>query len=149
MTGLRTFTEGRQRTKAAPLALVIWPDRGQKRLAGPALARQIVDATVRYLKLVAHLGLEGPVYVALSLLGLRGYEMLLGVPYPTSSARPVDRDALIVPEVMVREPPAMDRGPDEANVGRLLRPAFDRVWNACGHPAATVYDTAGNLDIPS
>lgn len=105
-----------------------------------------MEGVVRYLGVAAHLGPEGPVYVALSLLGARGYEMLLALRSRASSARPVDRDALVVPEVMVGELPATNQGPDEAAVGRLMRPVFDRVWNACGYPRATIYDEAGNIN---
>lgn len=127
---------------------LLWPERREKRLPGPAFSQQIMDATVRYLSLVLHLGIEGPVYVGLSLLGVRGYEMLPGAPYRPSSARSVDRDALVVPEVMIEE---LTTSSDlaEAHVGRLLRPVFDRVWNACGYPEATIYDTAGTLDTSS
>jgi len=126
---------------------LLWPDQGKKLLAGPAFGRQIVEGAVRYLGVVAHLGLERPVYVALSLLSVRGYELLLDFPSRASSARPVDRDVLVAPEMMASEFPATGRGLDEATVGRLMRPVFDWVWNACGYPRATIYDAAGNLNV--
>lgn len=129
---------------------LLWPkgrEGSEKHLPGPAFGRQVARATARYLGVVSHLGIEGPVYVALSLLSVRGYGMLLDFPSRVSSAGLIDQDALVAPEVMARELPETGRGPDEAAVGRLMRPVFDRLWNACGYPRATIYDAAGNLNV--
>ena len=141
------FRSGVVEAASSKMLWPMGPNGSQKHLPGPAFGRQVVDAAARYLGVVSHLGMEGPIYVALSLLGVRGYEMLLHFPSRVSSAGPIDRDALVAPEVMARELPATGRGPDGAAVGRLMRPVFDRVWNACGYPRATVYDAAGNMDV--
>jgi len=91
----------------------------------------------RYLGLLSSLSVAGPVYVALSLLGVRGYAMAAGRVYG-SGARPVDRDALVVPEVE-----AEGRRLGREEVERLMRPAFDQVWNACGHARSFLYHADG------
>ncbi len=55
-------------------------------------------------------------------------------PFPGNHG--TDRDFLELPEVV-----AEDYGSD---VGRLLRPAFDALWQACGIEQSANYDQAGN-----
>ena len=94
--------------------------------------RDVLSAVYRYLSLLSHLGVDGPVYVALSLLGVRDYEMAHEC-IRSSKIRPVDRDALVVPEA---EGPNLDR----EDVGRLMKPALDQIWNACGYERSMLYD---------
>ena len=57
----------------------------------------------RYFRLLRDLGVESPVFLLLSLVGVGDYQMLQrGIPqHYNSQLRPVDRDALLVPEVLV------------------------------------------------
>lgn len=67
-------------------------------------------------------GIEAPLYIMLSLLGVKGYVMAPGRsggdPYP------IDRDDLIVPSVILES--------FEDEIDHVLLPAFNRVWNASG-----------------
>lgn len=119
-------------------SMLLWPRRSDVAGIYPeGLERGIIEGTDRYLALLAHLGVEGPVYVALTLLGVKGHDMLYES-VRSSSIRPVDRDALVVPEVAA-EGPRLDR----VGVATLLRPVFDQVWNACGYPRSLLYDAGG------
>jgi len=50
-------------------------------------------------------------------------------------AHPIDRDALLVPEVMVES--------FEFDSAEILKPILDAVWNATGWPRSMNYDESG------
>lgn len=75
--------------------------------------------------------------VMLSLIGVRGYRMTVP-PAAFDEGEPIDRDDLVVPEILVEEYET-----DPRSVASLLRPAFDAVWTACGYPRSPNYDPDG------
>ncbi len=97
---------------------------------------ETISAARRYLRALSTLGLDGPVLIFVSLLGVQGYVMGVSQRFFSTDQYPIDRDLLEVPEVLVE-----DLGKDPAGV---LRPAFDAVWNAAGWHGSTNYDDAGN-----
>ena len=58
--------------------------------------------------------------------------------YP-SELRPVDRDALLVPEVLIE---SLEQ--DLHALQRHMRPLLDAVWNSVGAPGSPHYDESGN-----
>lgn len=116
---------------------LLWPEADGPIIPSVAFERDVLDAVYRYLALLSHLSVEGPVYVALSLLGVRDYEMAYES-VRSSRIRPVDRDALVVPEVAAEDPNL-----SRVEVERLMRPALDQVWNACGYAGSMLYDADG------
>jgi hypothetical protein len=48
---------------------------------------------------------------------------------------PIKEDALILPESIVQD--------FSTPVGKVLKPIFDLVWNACGLPASKNFDSEG------
>ena len=115
-------------------SLLLWPEEYGRIISSEVFERDVLSAVYRYLSLLSHLGVDGPVYVALSLLGVRDYEMAYES-IRSSRIRPVDRDALVVPEA-VAERPNLDR----EDVGRLMKPALDQIWNACGYERPMLCD---------
>jgi hypothetical protein len=98
---------------------------------------KLIAALRFYLRLLARLSVAPPYLLGLSLLDVRGLEM--GVSQSHSSVfdptYPIDRDELILPELLVSDPAA----PSEA----ILKPAFDAVWQAAGWPGSLNYDDDG------
>ena len=108
---------------------------------GYKLDEGLIKAVHRYFRLLRELGVEPPIFLLLSLVGVSGYQMLRGgVPrHYYSALRPVDRDDLVVPEVMVE---SLEQ--DLHSLQRLMRPLLDAVWNAVGLPRSPHYDESGN-----
>jgi len=91
-----------------------------------------------YLSFERYLEIEPPIFVMLSLLAVRGYEM--GVdesvfPFPMDAGYPVDRDDLLCPEIVVED--------YESKAADILRPAFDAIWQAAGWGRSMNYDKSG------
>ncbi len=110
-------------------------------IRGYELDERLVKAVGRYFQLLRELGVESPVFLLLSLVGVGDYQMLQsGVPLHYRSAlRPVDRDALLVPEVLV---PSLEQDPHALQ--RHMRPLLDAVWNSVGAPRSPHYDESAN-----
>ena len=92
--------------------------------------RTLIVALDQFLKVEKSLGMEPPVFVMLSFVGVRGYRILsewtqYEVPYQ------FDRDVLLLPESMVED---FDEPADQ-----LLQPAFDAVWQAAGYERCRHY----------
>ncbi|HEY6345294.1 MAG TPA: ATP-binding protein [Bryobacteraceae bacterium] len=100
-------------------------------------SRLYEEALVEYLpacfEILKDLGCSAPVFVGISLIGVRGLKLWAG---PMSGSEPIDRDVLMLPEILVEDL--------SAPVGPLLKPTLDLVWNACGHRSSPNFDAAGN-----
>ena len=75
----------------------------------------------------------------LSLVGAEGYQLSYTEPnlgyMPPGVERRIDRDVLLLPEVIVED--------FEADPREYMRPVFDAVWNAAGWPRSMNYDEEG------
>jgi hypothetical protein len=76
-------------------------EEGRADIAGYKLEEDLIEAAHRYFRLLRELGVEPPIFLMLSLIGVRGYQMMTGGPTLYAVRRPVDRDELVVPEVIV------------------------------------------------
>jgi Putative DNA-binding domain len=110
-------------------------------IKGYELDEVLVKAVDKYFRLLRELGIESPVFLLLSLVGVGDYRMLQqGGPLQFySELRPVDRDDLLVPEVMVE---SLEQ--DLHALQQRMRPLLDAVWNAVGLPRSPHYDESGN-----
>jgi hypothetical protein len=86
-------------------------------------------------QVLQRIGANVPLVVALSLIGTRGLQM--GVDYfEFEVSYPIQVDTLTLPETIVQD--------FSIPVGRILKPMFDLVWNACGQPSSKNFDAEGN-----
>lgn len=102
-----------------------------------AFEQYVLRALLGHLALQENLGVDPPVLVMLSLLGVGGYRMTASAP-DFDAGVAIDRDKLVVPEILSEE---YEGDPHE--VANHMRPAFDAVWNACGYPRSPNYDENG------
>jgi len=95
-----------------------------------SLKSEVGSALGKYLSFCKSIGLEPAIFVALALSGVKGYRIPrvadtiaenAGLPLPS-----IDRDLLILPEALVED---LAEAPE-----KILRPAFDVLWQSAGHP---------------
>ena len=108
---------------------------GRKTIPGFAYERDLMNAACRHLDALRQMEVPLPIVVMLSLIEYAGYEM--GVPphIEKYGATPIDRDVVLLPDVLVED--------YEVDVATLLRPSFDGVWNAAGWAGSINYDDDG------
>jgi len=111
-------------------------EENQRLIPSQAYEYKLTMALRRYLAALAKVGVDVPIWVCLSLLGVKDYFMDTGPGGWSRIAHPIDLDELILPEIQVEDAST----PAE----RILRPAFDSIWNACGYERSMNYDQKGN-----
>jgi len=106
---------------------------GESKSLSRGYEEDLLRAVKTYLGVQKKLGVETPVYVMLSLLGVCGYTIGgCSSVYSRRGQHPIDRDTLIIQEVIVE---AFD-----CELADIMRPAFYTVWNASGWPRSMNYD---------
>ena len=114
------------------------PDR---KLLGRSYESHIISSLIRYLKFLRDYEMDAPFQIMMSLVGVRGVEMSLGSSFEfDEGGAPIDRDMLILPDVLIDEN-KVDRSIDE--IALIMKPTFDAVWNSCGYPNSLNFDSSG------
>jgi hypothetical protein len=97
----------------------------------------LLNALPNYFNVQTQLGIQPPVFIMLSLIGVKGYNMYVSNPlFALDRPDPIDREMLLVPEVLVDN--------FSSDPAQLLKQPFDAVWNAAGFPGSMNYDQHGN-----
>lgn len=97
--------------------------------------RELLGKLQMYTSAQETIGVEPPLFMMLSLLNISNYTMGVGPGYHGRVNYPIDRDVLVIPEIVVD---SFDY--DRAEV---MRPAFDTVWNAAGWEGSINYNGEG------
>jgi hypothetical protein len=104
---------------------------GEKTVSPYAIEQDVIKWTNHYLGFLQEIGVRCPIWLSLSLLGVRNYSF--------SNFRykiPADRNEIVIPEVQIE-----DYG---VSIEKAFRISFDYLWNAFGHERSTSYDSDGN-----
>jgi hypothetical protein len=112
----------------------------QHPIPSTSFEKDLIAALGRYLGLLDVIGAPPPYVVALSLLDVRGLRMGVSPAY-IDQPHPIDRDDLVLPEVLVEGLPTRPH--------TVLKPLFDAIWNAVGWPYSPNYDEAGEWHEPN
>jgi hypothetical protein len=114
--------------------------RGEK-LEIPSIAYEqtIIHDLSEYLYFLKTLAVEPPIFVFLTMLGVKGYSMSvssnrIGL-LSHYGGHAIDRDVLLLPEIVIES--------YEVQAKDVLKPCFDSIWNACGFPRSLNYDKNG------
>lgn len=110
-------------------------------ILGIAFEQLILKSAIKYLELQRALGVNPPVFIALSLLNVRGLGMLTGQREPMTGNN-IDRDNCLLGTIMIE---SYDDVKSYDALGRTIRPIFDTLWQACGWECGSWnYDQNGN-----
>ncbi|MDJ0510540.1 MAG: ATP-binding protein [Crocosphaera sp.] len=98
--------------------------------------RDIIYCLNNYLQLQQLLNIPTPIIIFLSMVGVSSYIMGYDLPLGPIFRHTIDRDNLILPEVMIED--------YNVDLYQVMKPIFDTVWNAAGYPQSLNYDEQGN-----
>ena len=105
--------------------------------AGFAYDRILVENLRRLIGLQRALGVEPPIFVMLTIVGVSGWSIWVDAfRYAVDTAHPFDRDLLPLTAIMVDDlgtPPAV-----------VMKDILDELWQASGWPRSFSYDDNGN-----
>jgi len=97
--------------------------------------KAVLESVARYLRVLATVDVNPPILVLLTFCGVKDWCLAADMRF-MRHIRLIDRDLLLLPEVLIEELPR--------DLPRLLRPTFDALWNACGLAQSLNYDEKGN-----
>ena len=97
--------------------------------------KEIIDATARFLKEFTALDVTPPVFLMLTLTGIKGFTMAVARRYDWGQ-HPVDRDTLFLPDIVIDDFTTKSE--------HLLKPIFDALWQSMGWEGSLNYDDKGN-----
>ncbi len=113
-------------------------DDGKPFVPSADFEKYVVDGTKTYLSHPT-LALRPPIVVMISVLGAKG-GVVIRPSHPLGGDMTIQHDPLLLPEIIVDDL--------AGDVPRLLRPAFDVLWQAAGHKGSQNFDAAGNWRPP-
>lgn len=102
---------------------------------------EVVRSLFDHLKLLTEQGFTGPVSVMLSVLGVNGSRIKTGNDWmlpPWEEGITIDRDNLILPDVVVEQLPADPRV--------FMRNVFHALWQSSGYKHSLGYTDSGEWD---
>lgn len=117
-------------------ALLLMPGGEEPTIPSISYEQALIKSFTDYLSVLKTLNVEPPIFVFLDLFGVRGYSMALSRRFRHVEAHKIDRDVLLLPEIIVQN--------YEVRAEDVLKTAFDSIWNACGLPRSLNYDANGN-----
>ncbi len=118
------------------MARATWEnDAGEQILHGTHIEDVAIRFTNDCIAVAKKMNSSMPLYICISILNAKGSYMHQQF-RSTGDGHPLDRDPLLLPEIQFEN--------YSDNAAKLLRPAFDTLWNAFGFIASPKYDKDGN-----
>ncbi len=111
----------------------------QQSIPSIAFEEKVWNAAARYLHVQKKLELPLPIFLMVTLIGVKGFKLGLSAWVEMTLAETpgtIDRDILFLPEALIER--------FDVSVARTLRPTFDALWQACGFEESMNYDSDGN-----
>ncbi len=117
---------------------ILGASRERRITSGDIYERRVLEALKRSLAAQKRLGVEPPIFVMISFLGVKGYNIgfhdLDSWAYETQD-HIIDRADLLVPEIMIDD--------FDCKLTGVMKPAFDAIANAAGWARSMTYDSNG------
>lgn len=98
----------------------------------------LLEGLMKQRNFLAKLDIELPIYVFVSMVNVKDYQLDSKMFYMTI-IEPIDREDLLLPEVTIINP--------EEKSEEILRPLFDMLWNAFGLNQCSNLDNKGNYKL--
>lgn len=99
--------------------------------------REVIHAVTNYLKLLEQLNLSPPFFVMVCLISVKGFKLAANRQWGHREF-PIDRDILILPEIIIEN--------FQATPANELQALFDALWQSAGFEASENYDPDGIWD---
>jgi len=117
---------------------------GENQIESAEVEKELVFKTWKNMGVIRKLGLPAPLMIVVSMLGVRGKTLRFNFQF--RQVFPIDRDTLILPDLVLSEYPPKGKNDNEETIemAKILRPVFDALGNACGYPCSHNFDKSGN-----
>ena len=121
-------------------AYMLAADNEKKRIPSVTFEDEVIKAVTNYLKLLQIMKVAVPIFVYLTLVGVKGYTYFVNSTFPFLERFPIDKDILNLPEHIVEN--------YSEKASAILKSSFDVLWNSSGFPEDKYYTKEGNWKSP-
>jgi len=94
--------------------------------------RELLRSLPQLFSIQKQLGVEPPLFIMLSLMGVKDYSLSSSYNFLDDYINLIDRNELIIPDIKCDD--------FDSDSAVILRPAFDAIWNAAGFPRCLNYN---------
>jgi hypothetical protein len=101
-------------------------------IPGVLYEQNLINSLSNYLSVLKTLTVEPPIFVFLTLLGVKGYRMGTNRVDDLDELNAIDRDIILLPEILIEN--------YQVVAEHVLMPCFDTIWNACGFSNSWNYE---------
>ncbi len=98
--------------------------------------KRIVEQSGRTVDLLRQFGIDAPIAIMLSMIGVGGFAFWPGQIFDPDDLHSIVENHILLPDTVIEG--------SGGSVARDLRPAVDAFWNAGGHMGSPSYDKNGN-----
>lgn len=107
-----------------------------KAIPSAGYEHMLITALKQYLDIIKNLGVNPPIAVFLTLVGVKGYKLASrNIMFDSDEDNAITKDILNLPESIID---SYDISPTS-----IMRPIFDLVWNACGYERSFNFNEKG------
>lgn len=111
----------------------------QKGFLIQSLENYVVRALRCYVQAYNKYSINFPVWICLSLIGVKDFRLLIDGVLPSCNYHPIDRNELVLPEIFIESP--------DIPCETMMKPVFDMIWQACGFKRSFNYDESGRWTL--
>lgn len=115
----------------------VYENKGE--ISGPDLETGLVTGLGKYLEAEKTLGINPPLLVMVSMIDVKGYVIYQNPSLGYGSGREIGSDKVVPAPIEVTN--------YDMDVGQVLRPVLDTIWQAAGGVGSPFYDMNGNRTI--
>jgi hypothetical protein len=125
------------RTLLSPIS----KEKHPQKLDGYGIENMLLDSIPSYMQILNSLGVSLPIIVMITLLEMKDISIVIRgfgqtvIPSEYGVQRPIDRNTLLIPEIMLEV--------FEADYEEVLEQSFHTIWNAAGWTGSPAYDEKG------
>lgn len=117
---------------------------GRRLIPSVAYEQYIIQGILGYLGVLKSLEIPSPLVIFVCMTGVANVHMGVDTFYFSHGGSPIDRDMLVLPDILVEDYESIN---NKNAVAGVLRPIFDAVWNSCGFERSYNYDNDGNWNL--
>ncbi len=103
---------------------LLWTDINDKTIKITVIEKELINVVQRFIEVYKKFNIDPPVFLFLTLVDVKDYNISTRNEFRDHEAYPIDRDIIQIPEIIIED---LNFEPSQ-----LLKPIFDSLWNACG-----------------
>jgi hypothetical protein len=111
-----------------------------KTIPSVKIEKDIIGYALSYFKALKAIGLNPPIVLLISLLGVNEFELGVSQLYSSpDNGGKIEQEDILLPELIIENYPDTP-----VELAKLLQGTFDTLWNAAGWPRSVNYNSEGN-----